>query len=370
MNKQDTRESILAEYDKSAHLYEALSIAARDLLEKILVADVAQRQTVTHRPKDRVSLTKKLERPGKDYKKLADITDVAGVRVVTYFEEDIDKVAAAIEAEFEIDKANSVDKRTYKDPDRFGYKSLHYVASFSAARCVFPEYKPFKGMKFEIQLRSILQHAWAEVEHKLGGYKSPASVPRHVRRRFARIAGLLELADEEFPAIRTALQTYAEDTQELIGKHPDKVGVDTVSLKSLLMLPTSQTRRLADAIGVAFHRPVAEDQLDSARLDDSVFAASLLDLRTIADIEQVVAAEHETTLHLLHDQSGGAMALPSIPTLLGVSYPLLIQLSRSGKLQEYIDHIAPGGGADGFAEYFKGSVERATAERDKQKRTA
>jgi ppGpp synthetase/RelA/SpoT-type nucleotidyltranferase len=115
-----------------------------------------------------------------------------------------------VEREFVVDRTNSVDKRTLLDPDRFGYQSLHYVAALSVARTGLAEYGRFTGLRVEIQIRSTLQHAWAEIEHDLG-YKSAAGVPRDIRRRFSRIAGLLELADEEFSVIRRDLDAYTSE---------------------------------------------------------------------------------------------------------------------------------------------------------------
>ena len=64
-------------------------------------------------------------------------------------------------------------------------------------RMVLRENKAFEGLKCEIQIRSVLQHAWAEIEHDLG-YKSELTIPKEVRRSFSRLAGLLELGDKEF----------------------------------------------------------------------------------------------------------------------------------------------------------------------------
>ena len=64
-----------------------------------------------------------------------------------------------------------------------------------------PEYCLFDKMKCEIQVRTILQHAWAEIEHDVV-YKSLGEIPFRVRRRFACLAGLLEIADREFESLR------------------------------------------------------------------------------------------------------------------------------------------------------------------------
>lgn len=89
------------------------------------------------------------------------------------------------------------------------------------------------------QVRSILQHAWAEIEHDLG-YKSGAPIPAPIRRRFSRLAGLLEIGDSEFAHIRDDLATYAEQVTEDIQQHPSSVGLDDVSLKAFIASdPTS-----------------------------------------------------------------------------------------------------------------------------------
>ena len=88
----------------------------------------------------------------------------------------VDKLAKVIERNFKIDTENSIDKRVM-DPERFGYSSLHYIVEYTPERLKLIEYKYFTGIKFEIQIRSILQHAWAETEHDLG-YKSKNEVQR------------------------------------------------------------------------------------------------------------------------------------------------------------------------------------------------
>ena len=105
------------------------------------------------------------------------------MRIITYFAEEVDAVAQLIEREFTIDRKNSIDKRMALDPDQFGYLSVHYIVSLAANRSQLPEYAALSGLSAEIQIRSILQHAWAEIEHDLG-YKSQTAVPRDVVRQF------------------------------------------------------------------------------------------------------------------------------------------------------------------------------------------
>jgi putative GTP pyrophosphokinase len=91
------------------------------------------------------------------------------------------------------------------------------------------EYKRFAGVKFEIQIRSILQHTWAEIEHDIG-YKAKIEVPKQIRRKFSRLAGLLELADDQFVQIRDDLANYERIIQESIITEPENIGIDAVSI--------------------------------------------------------------------------------------------------------------------------------------------
>lgn len=85
----------------------------------------------------------------------------------------------------------------------------------------------------EIQTRSILQHAWAEIEHDLG-YKSKNEVPKKIRRRFSRLAGLLELADSEFNGIRSDLVKYDVEIDNKIQTEPSTIGIDLSSLSAFI----------------------------------------------------------------------------------------------------------------------------------------
>ena len=163
---------------------------------------------MTSRTKEENSFRKKLDGKKGKYTSLGDITDIVGIKIITHFHDDVDAVSSLIRREFQIDEINSVDKRypmvvteSGKAVNQFGYQSLHLVVSLLDARCQLTEYKPFSAYKCEIQIRSILQHAGAEIEHDLG-YKPDTTLSAELSRRFASLSALLEMADREFAAIR------------------------------------------------------------------------------------------------------------------------------------------------------------------------
>jgi len=126
---------ILKEYDKKREILENLDKSLETLINSLLKQKGIKAHQIQTRVKDRGSLEKKILAKQK-YKSLDDITDIVGIRIITYFEDEVDKVAKVVEEEFDLDQENSVDKRDI-DTDRFGYRSLHYVASLKKIELSF-----------------------------------------------------------------------------------------------------------------------------------------------------------------------------------------------------------------------------------------
>jgi ppGpp synthetase/RelA/SpoT-type nucleotidyltranferase len=199
------------------------------LIEKLLKDSDVKVHSITSRLKSEESLLSKVKKCDDKYSKLDDITDIVGIRIITLYEDEVDIVAKLIEKEFLIDTDNSVDKRASLEPDRFGYMSVHYIVSLKKSRIRLPENKRYKDLKAEIQIRSILQHSWAEIEHDLG-YKSQNAIPKEIRRNFSRLSGLLEIADIEFAKIRNQLKKYEINVAKKIKDSPNDVSIDKASL--------------------------------------------------------------------------------------------------------------------------------------------
>jgi ppGpp synthetase/RelA/SpoT-type nucleotidyltranferase len=197
-------QSILEEYRSRLPEYEEISSRASKEIKEMLASAGIIVAAVESRVKTEHSLAGKLELKGAKYSSIADITDIVGLRVITFYIDDVDKVASLIERLFEIDWENSVDKRKLHEIDSFGYLSLHYICSYKGS-----------DIRFEVQLRTVLQHAWANMNHDTG-YKSGVEVPREYLRNLGRLAGMLELADEQFSRIRSELTDYRRRVQSLV----------------------------------------------------------------------------------------------------------------------------------------------------------
>jgi len=250
------------------------------LIRELIKENGLRVHSVTSRVKTKEKLREKVTQSEGKFSKLSDVPDISGIRVITYFTDDVDSIAKVVEKEFDVDEKRSVDKRELLDPDRFGYLSLHYVVKLPTARLKLTEYRRFKDCHTEIQIRSILQHAWAEIEHDLG-YKSKQAIPREIRRRFSRLAGLLEIADTEFTQIRDSLIEYETIVPERIIETPASVLIDKVSLVSFVKT-SSIVRELDGKIAsIAGARIFEDERFISGHVADLHYVG----LETIADVD-------------------------------------------------------------------------------------
>ena len=231
--------------------------------------------SIEGRVKTEGSLAGKLELKGAKYASLKDITDIVGIRVITFYIDDVDKVASAVDRLFEIDWENSVDKRKAHEIDSFGYMSLHYICRTEG----FP-------YRFEIQMRTVLQHAWANMNHDTG-YKSGVEVPREYLRNLSRLAGLLELVDEQFSQIRSDLTDYRRRVQALVASgNLDEVQLDGDTFRSYLQLkPFDKLNKRIAAVNQA--------EIQDVSLMPYLAVFKAMGCKTLGDIDSLVKKYRE-----------------------------------------------------------------------------
>lgn len=222
--------------------------------------------------KDETSLLQKLEKRRAKYEQLHDITDLIGIRIITYFTHDVQVVANLINDYFKIDQLNSIDKRMIVQPDQFGYLSLHYIIEVPKKDVseAINEY-----WKVEIQIRTILQHAWAEIEHRYG-YKLNKQVPWEIGRTFSRVSSLLETADIEFENIRRRMEDYEREIKEDLLTKPFNVEINNDILKLFLQTTNKQYK-----VKFAFH----ENDLDDIAIERIVHMLKHLGITTIGQLQ-------------------------------------------------------------------------------------
>jgi ppGpp synthetase/RelA/SpoT-type nucleotidyltranferase/Flp pilus assembly protein TadD len=207
----------VAEFAAQRPRYQAYAALLRQLLEK--AAEVhAPLAIVQARAKAVSSFTEKIlrkqKKAGQTYDPVRQFTDLCGARVITLRRSEVEAVGTYIKSHFDVDWENSVDTSQRLRPTEFGYRSVHYIVSFR--RGAFPEgtippelfTTAEAPMKAEVQVRTVLEHAWADLSHDLS-YKSAFRIPQQWERQIARVAAALEDADGAFDRIHQGLQRYA-----------------------------------------------------------------------------------------------------------------------------------------------------------------
>ncbi len=263
-------EAILQEYRDQRPVFEKLQATVPEQIRTVFAETGIVVASIESRIKSEESLAGKLELKGTKYASLKDITDIFGVRIITFYVDDVDKVASVVDRLFDVDWENSVDKRKLHEIDSFGYLSLHYICSV-----------PDCPYRFEIQMRTILQHAWANMNHDTG-YKSGVEVPRDYLRDMNRLAGMLELIDEQFSRIRTEINNYRRNVQSLVASgRLEEVPLDGDSYRSYLKLgPFDKLNRRIASVNQA--------EIQEVTLMPYLALFKALGCKTLGDVDQLV----------------------------------------------------------------------------------
>ena len=244
---------------------------------------------IEHRVKEEKSLAGKLERKSDSYNTFEDITDILGCRVICFLSDEIDKIGKKVEEKFVVDWENFSDKRALIKEDAFGYLSLHYICSLP-----FGDQWPDEicGKKFEIQIRTILQHAWSAINHDIG-YKSEFGVPREIKRQFARLAGLLELADDEFVRARNNMTEYTEGIrQRIMTDDADNIQINMISLNEYVLHNKKMLKVIDDIADIA--------GAEISKIDPESYVPQLafLGIEKLGDIEKMINENYDLAMKL------------------------------------------------------------------------
>lgn len=220
------------QYQERRPVYEAFALRLQVLLRELTQGANIPCDKVVHRVKTLESFLEKIER--KLYTNpFEQIKDLAGVRVVTYYLDDVERVQQLISREFTVDEQHSVDKITHLGAEEFGYRSVHLIISVSEPRASLHEWSAFAGLTAEIQIRTVLQHAWADLSHKID-YKITSQAPLELRRRLFRLSALLELADEEFTALRDEAEQIVSGYKQRMSHDELEIPVNLDSLREFM----------------------------------------------------------------------------------------------------------------------------------------
>lgn len=197
------------EFREAKPKYERLAEETSVALKRFLLEREISSFDIEHRVKDEKSFEDKIVRKGYQ-NPFEEIEDIAGVRVICYYKNDLKSIHDIIQQNFDVLSVSN--KAEELDVDQFGYTSNHYVVTIKQEWLVTPHYNGLDGLKVEIQVRTMLMHAWAAISHKLL-YKKQDDVPNEFKRKLNRLSALIELADEQFDDIQLMKNDYQQNVQ-------------------------------------------------------------------------------------------------------------------------------------------------------------
>lgn len=316
-------EMLLEEYRQQLPLYKRLMEAVKEKLSEMVKDSDLTVSSMEFRIKEEPSLAGKLLRKGSKYSSLKDITDIFGARVITFYNEDVDRVAAFAESKFEVDWPNSVDKRKMHETNSFGYNSLHYICRIPKKFFYDPEYPELNDIRFEIQMRTALQHVWSAIQHDIG-YKSEIETPKEYHRMLSRLAGMMELADDEFSRIRNSIADYRRRMQSLVlNGQLEEVTLDGDTFRSYVaMHPFDKLNRKIAAI-------------TQAEIQESPYIPYLtvlrqLDIKTLGDIERMMDNYSDDAYQLALFQLGST-DIDILADTIGLQNLCIVHILKTGR---------------------------------------
>lgn len=222
------------EYSQIRHQYEVYTGRLGELINDLMQASEVSSYILEKRTKELESFRKKISSAERIYEDpMHQVTDLSGIRIILKSIKDIESVEEILMREFNIDPMKSVRKGYDLDPDQFGYRSDHFVLCLKPPRSILPEWEQFAGIWAEVQVRTVLQHAWALISHSFD-YKSEREVPDQTRRQLFRVSALLEVADIELDRYISSAQSLLEDYKDRLFEEGESLELNVDSLRAFL----------------------------------------------------------------------------------------------------------------------------------------
>ena len=359
LSTEDERriEQALEVYDTNLQQYEQNASELEKRVKNALDADprMGHIHLVTARPKGRDSLERKLrDKIRKDPTLL--IEDVVGIRVITYYRDDASWVEEIVRGMMRVHDGTYVNKAETLDDSEFGYRSIQFVASMPWASrhrdlpfghlIQEPSMSPAVA---EVQIRSIVEHAWAEIDHKLV-YHDSAPLPRSVRRRFALTAALIENVDEQLISVRNEVESDSSDPEL-------EYALDAGLLQRIVETDRDSRaldRKIADALDLPIRKLINHDR----EVHRATSIAGLLSANQIRDaiaeqdgklgLRMAIVCANVARHLILPDSNHSTEPIAAFPGI-GIYWSALALLHRwrhpvwsfdsvsEGRLVEYID---------------------------------
>lgn len=177
-----------------------------DLVNKFIKRNISEIEIlpeVSFRTKDLLSIIKKIKKKTREKEySYSHLNDKLGIRIICSFQNEMDTIDDFLHKYFEIKKVER--KKDTLDVKTLDYISNHYDAGINCTIEDFKKFKHLEHLTFEIQVRTLNQHAWANTAHSLS-YKQEAELTPSLNRRIYRLLSLYEIADDEFSIVNDSL---------------------------------------------------------------------------------------------------------------------------------------------------------------------
>lgn len=234
-NLEVVKEKYAFSFQEKRVNYEKLALNIKGNLEALLQQNSIEFMEVNYRIKtfdsfcEKILRKEKEELENKSKKKIKKenespfekIQDICGIRVICYYVTDLKEIDKIIRENFQI--IDSEYKNEKLKENEFGYLSNHYIVKLKDTWAEVPVFNNLNEYVVEIQVRTILMHAWADISHKLN-YKQK-DVDRGFERKLNRLSALFEIADNLFISLKNERQEkYSEEIKE--SNVPEEYSID------------------------------------------------------------------------------------------------------------------------------------------------
>lgn len=163
-------------------------------------------EQVSGRVKSVSSILEKMQRKHIPMERMEEeVEDIAGIRIICQFEEDIETVASLIQNRS--DMTIKSEKNYLKHVKQSGYRSLHLIVYYTVETLNGP-----RKLQAEIQIRTMAMDFWATIEHSLQ-YKYKGDMPPHVAERLTNAADAIILLDQEMSSVRDEIMDAQNSSQ-------------------------------------------------------------------------------------------------------------------------------------------------------------
>lgn len=193
-------------YEEIRPKYEALASTMEQVIRSALLAKGYKLISVTSRAKSVESYIEKIKQ--KYYENpCTDVTDFAGVRVVCLTQDEADSICSVLKKSFTIHEV--VNKSECLGAEEGGYRAVHMICQIGPTRSKLLEYKLYSDLKFEIQIHTILQHAWAQLDHNRH-YKQKSKLPKTFESDLLQISHSITNVDNDFNQLAKNIDEFLE----------------------------------------------------------------------------------------------------------------------------------------------------------------